>query len=210
MKIAVLGSGRIGGALAKKWARAGHTITFGSRDPDKPELKELLKTLGGGATATNAGAAIHASEVVLFAIPGATMAESIIEHAKVLDGKILIDAANNMAGHTLNSFATFAEQTPKAQVFRAFNNYGWEDFENADFAGGPADLFYCGPDGSARATVEHLIQEVGLNPLYIGGVEHVDLVDAVLRLWITLIRERNMGRHLAFKVLTDAPSSQAG
>ncbi len=201
MKIAVLGTGKIGGTLAKKWARAGHTITFGTRDPNKPELKELLKSLGGKATAASIADAIRAGEVVLFAIPGTTMDETITAHAKALDGKIVIDATNKISAPVMNSLATFAAKTPNAQVYRAFNNYGWEAFETPDFGGTAADLFFCGPDGAARSTVEKMISEVGLKPVYVGGPEQVELVDSVLRLWITLVRGRNMGRHLGFKVL---------
>jgi len=69
MKIAVLGAGRIGGTLAKKWATAGHTIRLGVRNAHKPEVQELLKTLGTNASASSIAEAISFGDVVLFAIP---------------------------------------------------------------------------------------------------------------------------------------------
>ena len=63
-----------------------------------------------------------------------------------------------------------------------------------------ADLFYAGPDIPARETVEGLIADVGLRPMYAGA--DADVVDASLRLWFALVSARNAGRGMAFKVLT--------
>jgi predicted dinucleotide-binding enzyme len=201
VKIAILGAGRIGGTLGKKWARAGHEIHLGVRDPQKPEVRELVASLGRNAVASSIPEAIGRGEVVLFAIPGAAMKQTIAAHAKALDGKILIDATNTLGGPILNNQATFAAQTPNAKVYRAFNNYGWEVFENPTHRSVSADLFYCGPDGEPRSKVERLISDVGLNPILLGGPESVD-VDNVLRVWFTLASGRKMGRNIAFKLLT--------
>jgi predicted dinucleotide-binding enzyme len=201
MKIAILGSGNVGGTLAKKWAKAGHTLSFGVRNPQKPEVQQLVRTLGSGASASSIATAIDSGEVVLFAIPGGAMEQTIASNAKALDGKIVIDAANNMGGASLNSFSAFASHTPAARAYRAFNIYGWENFENPAFDGMSADLFYCGPDGESRSTMDKLISEVGLNPVYVGGPQQVELVDNVLKLWFALGSGQHMGRHLAFKVL---------
>jgi len=42
---------------------------------------------------------------------------------------------------------------------------------------------------------------VGLNPVWVGGVEHAETVDGVLRLWYTL--SRTHGRRIAFKLISD-------
>ncbi len=125
----------------------------------------------------------------------------IVTHAKALDGKTIIDATNNVSQPAMHSLATFAKHTPNARAFRAFNTLGWENFEDPQFSGVRADLFFCGPDGDARSTVERLISDVGLRPIYVGGVEQVDVVDGLSRLWFALAFGQNMGRHLAFKLL---------
>lgn len=66
------------------------------------------------------------------------------------------------------------------------------------------DLFHCGPDGEPRATVERLIADVGLRPVWVvGGPEEVDVVDGVPRLWFTLVATRRLGRRLALKVIQE-------
>lgn len=202
MKIAVLGAGHIGGTLGKKWAKAGHTIRFGVRDPQKPEVQELVKSLGGNASASSVEDAISFGDVILFAIPGGTMDATIAANAKALDGKIIIDAANKIGSTPSDSIGTFTAQTPKAKAYRAFNTYGWENFETPVFNNVAADLFFCGPEGESRSAVEKLISDVGLHPLYVGGPDQAETVDGLLKLWFTLVSGQKMGRHLALKVLT--------
>ena len=106
-----------------------------------------------------------------------------------------------MGASTRNSFAALQQHAPHARVYRAFNTLGWENFANPLFDGTPADLFFCGTDGEARATVEQLIADIGLRPVYLGGVEQVGLVDSVSGLWFALAVGQGKGRQLAFKVL---------
>lgn len=56
----------------------------------------------------------------------------------------------------------------------------------------------------AYPTAEALIRDVGLEPVWLGGVEAFDVADGVTRLWFTLALQRKLGRRLAFKVLRDA------
>lgn len=203
MEIAVIGSGNIGGTLAAKWAAAGHAITLGVRDPGKNEVQQLLEGLGSHARAVSIGEAVGQAEVVLFAVPGGAMAETVRSLGESLDGKLVIDATNNIGGSgPVNSLATIQAVAPNAPLYRAFNIYGWENFAEPTFDGVPADLFFVGPDGAARARMEGLIRDVGLNPLWLGGLDHVDVVDALLRLWFALVFEQKNDRHLALKLLT--------
>jgi 8-hydroxy-5-deazaflavin:NADPH oxidoreductase len=202
MKIAVLGAGKIGGTLGEKWARRGHTVMFGVRRPDDPDLRNRIRPLGQQASLGTIDQAVAFGDIVLFAIPGPAMDATIASQAAALAGKTIIDAANKVGGPVMNSLAVFAEQVPGAPVFRAFNSLGWENFENPQFGNQPADLFYCGPDGPARPAVEQLIAEIGLSPVWVGGPEQAPLVDSLTRLWFTLANSRGLGRHLAFKMLT--------
>jgi len=201
MKIAVLGAKIIGSTLARKWARAGHDVMFGVRTVDNPETQALALELG--ATASAVGDAVAFGEVIVFAIPGQAMSETIQAHAAALKGKIVIDAANRMGGGAMmNSAAEFAAYAPGAQVYRAFNSLGWENFENPVFGDLHADLFYCGPGGAEQAVVEGLIRDVGLRPVRVGDIGQVGLVDTIGSLWFALAFGQGMGRQLAFKVLT--------
>jgi predicted dinucleotide-binding enzyme len=196
--IAVLGAGNIGATLARKWAAAGHQLTLGSRTPDAAALSELAAGIGA-TTATHADA-VRDAEVVLVALPGAAVAAVAAGLGAALDGKVVIDASNNLAAAELNGIAAITSDAPGAVCARAFNSLGWENFADPDFHGTQADLLWCGPDGDTGALIERLIADVGLRPMRVGDLDQLPIVDMLARLWFALVPGH--GRHTAFKVLT--------
>ena len=140
--------------------------------------------------------------VVLLAVPGRVMDETIRANKAALDGKIIIDAANRMGDPQPNSLATLQAETPNAKTYCAFNTLGWENFVDPVIDGVQADLFFCGPDGDSRATVEQLIADIGLRPVWLGDNDQIGVVDGLLRLWFALAVGQGKGRHLAFKMIT--------
>lgn len=202
LRIAVLGAGNIGGTLGRKWAVAGHKVAFGVTNPDGARAQKVRAELGDKVRIGLVDAVLTDSDVVVMALPGNAMEEAIIKHAAQLDGKIILDTANRLGGGPMNSFATFQTYTPQAQLYRAFNSLGWENFADPVFDGIKADLFYCGPDGDSREVADRMIEDVGLRPIRLGDVDQVGLVDGVGSLWFALVFGQGKGRHLAFKVLS--------
>lgn len=202
MNIGVIGAGNIGGAIGQKWARAGYEVKFGARHPADPKVAALLEAGGATASAGSVGEAISFGEVILIATPGGSVEALMAEHGHALNGKLVIDATNRMGEAEVSAVSSITRSAPQAQVVRAFNSLGWENFEQPILAGVQADLFYCGP-AEARTTVESLISVVGLRPVYVGGLEQVRLVDNLGLLWGALAYGQKRGRRLAFKLLTE-------
>jgi 8-hydroxy-5-deazaflavin:NADPH oxidoreductase len=202
LNIAVLGAGHIGGTIGRKWVNAGHNVTFGVNDPNGKNAQALRSELGDGAKIGTIADALNANpDAVFMALPGTVIESTIAQYAPQLDGRIIIDSTNRMGTATMNSFAALQQHTPHARIYRAFNTYGFENFANPEFDGVQADLFFCGTPGASRATVEQLISDVGLRPVYLGGVEQVGVVDSITGLWFALASGQGKGRNLAFKVL---------
>jgi len=202
MNIAVIGAGNIGGTLARKWRAAGHQIVIGARDPAREEVQQLAAELGDPARATTIDAAVQSADVVLFAVPGSAMSDTVRPLGAALNGKLVIDATNNVGAEVANAVAIIAAAAPQADIFRAFNIYGFENFAEPELSGVQADLFFAGPDGEARARAEQLIGDVGLRPVWLGGPDHAGMVDQFLRIWFALVFEQGHSRRLAFKMLT--------
>jgi predicted dinucleotide-binding enzyme len=212
-RIAILGAGPVGSTLGRKWSRAGHTVAFGVKDPSSERAQSLRAILGEHVLIGSPADALATSDI---AVPGEVVEELITTHARLLDHKIVIEAANKLpyiqktlstkkwADHEpLTSLSTLQAHAPHAQVYRAFNSYGWEPFADPIYQGVQADLFYCGPEGETQTVVEQLITEVGLCPVRLGDVDQVEVVDDVLRLWVTLALLQGKGRdQVALKVLT--------
>jgi len=188
MDVAVIGTGKVGRTLGEALAAAGHDIRYGSRRPEE-SVREAL----GGA------------EAVIVGIPGEAVAGFARDHADELAGKVVIDAANKFGDGPAHSAAEFAVLAPAARYARAFNALGWENFADPVFDGVVADLFYSAEEAD-RETVERLIRDTGLNPVYLGSGQH-DLLDQLMKLWFTLAHGRGCGRHLAFKVLSSGVSA---
>jgi len=200
-KIAVLGAGKIGGTLGRTWVGAGNSVTFGVSNPTGQHAQEIKAELGNLAAIGTIAEALADADVVVFAIPGPTMADTIAANAPALADKLVIDAANRMGEPTANSLEDFRRHAPSARYVRAFNTLGWENFADPLFDGVAADLIYAGPEADCPL-VEQLIAEIGLHPVWLGDADQASAVDSLLRIWFTLAIQRGMGRHLAFKVLT--------
>ncbi|MEM8899279.1 MAG: NAD(P)-binding domain-containing protein, partial [Bacteroidota bacterium] len=67
MKIAIIGTGNVGGALATQWAKAGHQILLGVRDKVQFKGKELLNN--EHTSVHRIAEAVALSEVILVASP---------------------------------------------------------------------------------------------------------------------------------------------
>ena len=93
MNIAIIGAGNVGGALGGSWARAGHTIVYGVRDPRADKTQALLAATGAGARAVLVGEAARGAEVVALATPW-DATQAALTAAGDLSGKVLIDCTN--------------------------------------------------------------------------------------------------------------------
>jgi 8-hydroxy-5-deazaflavin:NADPH oxidoreductase len=186
MKIAVVGAGNIGRTLGGKWTAAGHEVVYGVRRPGEPDAASVEDAAAG-------------AEVVVLAVPGAAAKDVVASLGDRLAGKVVVDATNDVQGSS--KLHALDELADGAHPVRAFNTLGWENFADPEIDGVTVDLLYAAEEGVAKETAEALIRDVGLEPVWVGGVDAFDVVDSVTRLWFTLALQRGLGRRLAFKVL---------
>jgi 8-hydroxy-5-deazaflavin:NADPH oxidoreductase len=196
MRIAVIGTGKVGGTIGRAWSRAGHAVTFGSRHPASDAAAGDTD-----ASVAHIPDALAGADVVLLAVPAWSVGELLAGNTAAIDGKLVIDATNQVGAADTNAAKQVAAAAPSARYARAFNMLGWENFADPLFGGVPADLLYSAP-AADRATVEQLISDVGLRPVYLGE-DKQDVLDSVLPLWFTLVQARGGNRRVAFRVLTD-------
>jgi len=187
VRIAVIGAGNIGGTLGARWADAGHEVVYGVRRPD-------------GENQTSPAVAIDGADVVVLAVPGSAVGEILGSLGGGLDGKVVVDATNNVGSGTLNAVGALPAG---ALPVRAFNTLGWESFADPVVGGQQASLFYAADEGTAKDVAEQLIRDVGLEPVWVGGIDKAEVVDSLTRLWFTLAFEQKLGRRLALKLLRD-------
>ncbi|MBN8731126.1 MAG: NADPH-dependent F420 reductase [Acidobacteria bacterium] len=208
MKIAVLGSGNVGGALGTQWARAGHAVLFASRNPNSEEMLQLIARAGANAHAMSSREAVEGADVVLLATPwGAT--ESVIAHCGGLAEKIVLDATNPLGpGFALTHRGddSGGEQVqrwaPQARVVKVFNTTGYGNMENPVYDGKPSLMFYAGDDSVAKDVARQLSDVAGFESIDAGPLENARLLEAWAVLWIKLAMQYGHGRDFAFVKLT--------
>ncbi|HNN96111.1 NADPH-dependent F420 reductase [Haliangium sp. UPWRP_2] len=209
MKIAFIGYGQVGSALADQLQRRGHTVTLAAHRPDSDSVKAALGRNGQLQVAAPAQAVAEA-DVVFVATPFAAAAEALAAVSGELSGKILVDCTNPVGpglSHGLGSAASGSErlqaQLPNTQVVKAFTIYGFENFENNVFPGHDVKpvMMFCGRDAAAKAKVGGLIAELGWEPLDVGGLEQALHLEHMTLLWVRMVRVHQHSPHMVWAVL---------
>jgi len=189
--IAVIGTGDVGGALGPKFAAQGHTIVYGSRDPESDKVKELVANTGEDAAATTPAAAAAQADIVVLAVPG-LLVEEITRSLGDLSGKIIIDPTNplerrmNRLEHAVDTSNAEIIQAaaPGAYVVKAFNTLNWETMVDPSSAGGPVSIPLVGDNARAKQKVAELVTAMGLEPIDVGPLRDARWVEGMLILWI--------------------------
>ncbi len=189
-RIAVLGTGHLGQALAKGWARTGHRVIYGSRTPGDDRVRKLLKA-GSRVTAGTPGEAAAQADIIVFALPWKPVRD-LIPALGDLSGKIIIDPMNALtfiSGYPASpsDLATsVAEELqswmPNAKVVKAFNTPSARNIIDPRRAGGHVSIPLAGGDVGAKARVAALVSDLGLEPVDTGPLLAARDLEAMMRL----------------------------
>jgi hypothetical protein len=203
MKIAIIGTGNVGGALATAWSKAGHTILLGVQDVNDFKGKDLL---------SNANTSVHPiqdavrnAEVILVATP----APAAVDVAKSLgdtSGKVIIDAMNVVMGRGPVGFTNTADailaNTLTRDVVKSFNTTGFNNMKNPVYGEMAIDLFMAGDSEHGKKIVRQLALDAGFAECYdVGGNDKFQLMEQFAFFWINLAMMRGQGREIGFKLL---------
>ena len=190
--IAIIGTGSVAKALGPEFAALGHEIIYGSRDPTRDSVKELVARTGHGASATTPAEAASNASIVVMAVPGDAI-EPVTRSLGDLSGKIIIDPTNAI-GEDEDGFFKMMVSTsnaeliqgwaPDAYVVKAFNTLNWRTMVDPDSAGGPVSIPLVGDSQEAKATVAALVTGMGLEPIDLGPVRYAHYVEGMLIVWI--------------------------
>ena len=188
MKIAILGAGKVGSNLIKKLVISGsHQITIGTRDIQGEKIQELINL--PGVSATNHLEAVENAEVVIICMHPPHIKELLPKLGKSLEDKVVIDCSNEVFEKVSPDYesATVAIKNIAnvEKIAKAFNTTGAENIHLTK--DGSIDAFIAGED-SAKAVAVEIAQEVGFNPIDVGGMANTHALEEMARVWISVCR----------------------
>ncbi len=197
-KIGIIGTGRIGGALAAYWVRAGHEVFVSSRHPQ--ELQALVARLGPRAHAGTPREAAAFGTVILVSVPYSAMPQLGADLRAELAGKIILDTSNPSArrdgamaldAQKKGAGLATAEYLHDNRIVRAFNCIPAATLANeGDRKPERIAIPIGGDDPRALRIAEQLVREAGFDPVVVGSLART--------------REFDLGQPLATGRLTAA------
>lgn len=184
--IAIIGTGNVASALGPEFALQGHTVVYGSRNPESDKVQALVAKTGDGAAATTPGRAVGDADIVVLAVPG-TLVREIVAGLGDLSGKIIVDPTNPMTleGMTFRHAVTTSntriiqDLVPEAYVVKAFNTLGWQAMADPETTGGPVSIPLAGDSEPAKAFVATLASGMGLDPIDVGGADEAHWLEGM-------------------------------
>lgn len=204
MKIAIIGSGNVGGTLAQKWVQAGHTVLVGAQFPLSEKNLQLAAKIGEDRF-TSIASAVKQCEVILLATP-APMAVEVAQSLGDTTGKIIIDAMNVVMGRGPAGFSNTADailaNTATGDVVKCFNTTGFNNMQNPNYGDVALDLFVAGDSKKGKTVATQLAKDAGFAECYdIGGNDKFGLMEQFAFFWINLAMFQGQGREIGFKLL---------
>ncbi|MBI1282479.1 MAG: transmembrane reductase oxidoreductase [Anaerolineaceae bacterium] len=207
MHIGIIGTGAMGSALGKLWAKQGHTVTFSySRNPAK--LEQLVREAGQNARAGTPQEAAAADVILISVLWG--LIDDALAAAGSLKDEVVVDCMLPMTaddsalaiGHTTSGGEELAKKSG-ARVVKAFNQI-FSDVLAADdrkFGADTPTMFYCGDDSEAKKVVADLIGQAGFEPVDAGRLERARLLEPLGLLIGVLALEEGLGEQIGLKLL---------
>jgi 8-hydroxy-5-deazaflavin:NADPH oxidoreductase len=196
MRIAVVGRGRVGGAIGEGWKKAGHDVIYGVRS----------NPAAGEATINEVAAQ---AEVIAIATPWEAV-PAVCASLGPQPGKVIIDCTNPLImgagapvdshGHALSGGERVQAWRPEAKVFKALNQTGFETLTAPErFAARPV-MLVAGDDAAKKVQVLQLVADLGLDPVDAGPLTCASHLEQLARIWIDLAFKRGLGRNFAFSI----------
>jgi len=214
MRVGILGSGLMGGALGSMFARAGHDVVFSYSHSDR-KLKRLARDAQRRARAGTPAEAARDADALLLAVHWRRV-NDVLRQAGDVSGKVIVscslpmnaDDTRLVVAHTSSGAEALAKKIRRAKIVSAFGTVPSEVFRGVFAARRRASrpsLLYCGDDDSAKAVAATLIHDVGFEPVDAGPLRIARYLEPFSLLMAQLAYEGDGGPEVAYRFDRFAP-----
>ena len=180
MKVAIIGAGNVGRALATSITRAGHDVTIAAKNPE--HAKAAADEIGATSADSNASAVVDA-DVVILAIPYSADQQVADDIRDQVTGKAIIDVSNpikpdfsGLATDGTSAAEELQKRLPDASVVKAFNTLFASNQANPTRE---VDGFVAADDEKAKQTVISLVESMGFTPLDVGSLSSARFLEGM-------------------------------
>jgi predicted dinucleotide-binding enzyme len=204
LKIGIVGAGKMGGALAELWSKAGHEIMISSRHP--AELEAQARAIGPNVHTGTAREAAAFGPVVVIAMPYGQWPQISDEIKSATAGKTVIDLTNPypdrdgpMAEQARKESTGVADPKylPGAHLVRAFNSIIYTNLRSqAHRAGEPVAIPLAGDDEYALAVTTQLVRDAGFEPVMVGPLSSARRFDVDTPVYVKVMTAAELRRAL--------------
>jgi len=204
VKIGIIGAGKMGGALAELWAKAGHEVMISSRHPD--DLKAQAQAIGKNVHVGTVREAAAFGPVVLIAMPYGQWPQIGEEIKSETVGKTVMDLTNPyperdgpMAEQARKDGTGVAnpKYLPGAHLVRAFNSIIFTDLRSqAHRSGEPAAIAVAGDDEHAVAVTSQLVRDAGFEPVMVGPLSSARRFDVGTPVYVKVMTAAQLREQL--------------
>ena len=208
MRIAILGSGLMGGKLGTIFARAGHDVVF-SYSRSEQKLKRLARQAGERAQAATPAEAVRGAEAILLAVHWSRV-DDVLKQAGSVSRKVIVsctlpmskDDSELVVGHTASGAEALAKKARRAHVVSAFSTVPSEVlfsvFEKRRRSSRPS-LVYCGDNLKAKGVAARLIRDAGFQPIDAGPLRTARYIEPMTLLVAQLAYEGKGGPRVDYQ-----------
>ncbi|MBS1656779.1 MAG: NAD(P)-binding domain-containing protein [Bacteroidetes bacterium] len=213
MKIAVLGTGMVGDAIASKLIQLGHEVMMGSRTANNEKAWAWVSQSGPNASQGTFNDAAKFGDIVFNCTNGMGTMEALRQAtAEHLNGKILIDISNPLdfsKGMPPSLFVcntdSLAEQIqrefPETKVVKTLNTINCNVMVNPSLVPGEHDVFVSGNDADAKTKVKEIMKSFGWqNIVDLGDITTARAAEMWVFIWVRLwgfVGHPNFNLHIA-------------
>jgi 8-hydroxy-5-deazaflavin:NADPH oxidoreductase len=200
VRIGIIGTGKIGSALAELWVRAGHEVMISSRHPE--ELAPLAAKLGPKAHVGTPAQAAAFGSVVMLAVPYGATPQVGRDYAKELAGRIVLDAGNPYpdrdgamadAARVKGAGPSDREFLPGVRLVRAFNAIiAGNLLSQTHRAAGLIAIPLAGDDPAALKVAATLVQDAGFDPVIVGDLSQAHRFDVGSPVYVKLMTAKEL------------------
>ncbi len=189
-RIAMVGKGNVGSALARGLQRAGYEVLVVGNDPTR--VREMAVW----------------GEVIVLAVPYTTVDQVVRELGDAANGKVLVDVLNPLTadfqlavGFTTSSAEELQRKVPAARVVKAFNTVFAQQMDSGHAHEMSVTTFVAGDDQAARSQALSLARDLGFDAVDSGPLKNSRWLEAMGYFIIQLGYMLQMGPGIGFKLL---------